>query len=148
MTGDERTATERVVTRGVEDELGRPLSRHARTYERSVEAHLRANDPPRWMQRLVEIERGTASARADVERAWHALRAECGHDPAAFARRWRAAAGAWRFDALNELIRQHNEWYPVERDLPLDPRTGEYRHRFRRDELDAFWILSRFPADP
>ena len=40
---------------------------------------------------------------------------------------WREIAGGWRFDpALNGLIEQHNEWYPVERRLPMNPRTGDY----------------------
>ena len=71
-------------------------------------------------------------------------------DPAGFARAWHAFAAAQRFDHLNQLIRQHNEWYPIERDLPMDPRTGEYRKilgrtHYRR-ELDAAWVLEQFPA--
>ena len=38
----------------------------------------------------------------------------------------------------------------MERDLPMDPRTGDYvliRGRsYRRSRLDAAWILDRFPA--
>jgi hypothetical protein len=142
----ERTPAERIVARGVEDQLGRPLSRHARQYQRSVETYLRANAPPRWMERLIEIERATERTLAELEEAWRALRAECGDDVAGFERRWRDAAAAWDLDAVNALIRHHNEWYPVERDLPLDPRTGNYRQRYRRRELDAAWVLSRLPA--
>ena len=72
------------------------------------------------------------------------------NDPARFAARWREIAHETRFDELNELIRQHNTWYPVERDLPMNPRTGEYvlQHGrdFRRDELTAAWVLEQFPA--
>ena len=70
--------------------------------------------------------------------------------PDAFAAEWRERAAAWRFDAVNELIRQHNEWYPVERQLPLNPRTGEYvlvgGRSYRRRPLDAAWVLEHFPA--
>lgn len=128
------------------EQLGRPLSRHALRYERSLEAHLLANAPPRWMQRLAEIERGLRTAERELGRAYEQLRQAVGEDRDAFARRWRASAEAWDFEALNEHIRTHNEWYPVERDLPLDPRTGEYRWPYRRDELDASWVLGRFPA--
>ena len=41
-------------------------------------------------------------------------------DPEAFAEQWRARASEWNFGAVNELIRQHNEWYPIERNLPLE----------------------------
>ena len=130
---------------GVEEQLGRPLSRHALRYERTLEAHFLANAPPRWMERLAGIERGTLLAERDLERAHRELR-ETVADPEAFARRWTEIAHAWDFEEINEDIRTHNEWYPVERDLPLDPRTGDYRFPYRREELGAAWILSRFPA--
>ena len=67
-----------------------------------------------------------------------------------FARLWRARAERFDFSELNRLIDQHNDWYPMERDLPMDPRTGDYvliRGRsYRRRRLDAQWILDRFPA--
>ena len=81
--------------------------------------------------------------------------------------RWRASAGPIArssaaagarsprrpaFDELNELIRQHNEWYPIERDLPMDPRTRDYvliRGRsYRRPELGPEWVLEQFPSGP
>jgi hypothetical protein len=56
----------------------------------------------------------------------------------------------WRFDReLNELIEQHNAWYPIERDLPVNPRTGEYvpvgGRSYRRPMLDVAWALRLFP---
>ena len=57
-----------------------------------------------------------------------------------------------RFDELNELITQHNEWYPVERDLPMNPRTGDYvlvsGRTYRRPVLGPEWVLEHFPAFP
>src|SRR5436190_20205757 len=97
---------------------GRPLSERARQSQRSLEAYLRAGMRPRWMERLMEIESGMARERRHLATAYAALGEEC--DGEAFARRWRAIADGWRFDELNELIRTHNEWYPVERDLPMD----------------------------
>ena len=41
-------------------------------------------------------------------------------DSPEFAARWRSVADDWSFGELNELIAVHNEWYPVERDLPMD----------------------------
>ncbi len=60
-------------------------------------------------------------------------------------------AAEWSFDRLNELIEQHNEWYPIERDLPMDLRTRDYvlvnGRSFRRPLLDRAWILEQFPPD-
>ncbi len=73
-----------------------------------------------------------------------------GDDPAAFGERWRRLAHSWSFDRVNELIHQHNEYYPIERDLPVDPRTGDYvtvtGRPYRREPVGPEWILERFPA--
>jgi hypothetical protein len=149
---DPRTPLERLVVRDVEDQLGRPIPERMRQLQRSVDAYLRAGAAPRWMQRINEIERATTRHRGRLERAYAALREECGDDPEAFAERWTALARSWRFDAVNELIHQHNEWYPIERDLPFDLRTRDYvrvgGRSYRRDELGPEWILERFPARP
>jgi hypothetical protein len=97
-----------------------------------------------------EIDRRTAEETRRLAVAYRALQQECGHDRERFAERWRAFAAAVRYDDLNELIRQHNDWYPIERDLPMDPRTGDYvkvRGRsHRRAELTPAWVLEQFPA--
>jgi hypothetical protein len=145
------TPLERLVMRDVEEQRGRRISERARMAQRSVDAYLRAGIRPRWMERVDDIERGTAAQRRRVERAYHALRAAHAGDPDGFARHWSARARSWRFDELNELIRQHNDWYPIERDLPMNPRTGDYvpiaGRSYRREELGPDWILERFPAE-
>jgi hypothetical protein len=129
---------------------GKPLSRRARQTKRSVEAYLAAGVMPRYMQRLREIEDAIAIHRRRLRAAHERLGEECGEDRERFARRWHALAHDWRFDELNALIREHNEWYPVESGLPLDPRTRDYvRIRGRsyvRAELGAQWVLDRFPV--
>jgi hypothetical protein len=87
-----------------------------------------------------------------LERLHRALEEECGRGTALFASRWRALAEQYRFDAINELIRQHNDWYPIERDLAMDPRTRDFvlihGRSYRRAELGPEWILEHFPASP
>ena len=57
-----------------------------------------------------------------------------------------------RFDKLNDLIEEHNEWYPTESGLPMDPRTRDYQRirgrSYRRDPIDAEWVLHHYPAEP
>jgi hypothetical protein len=151
---DRESPVERRIERSFEDTqvLGRPLSRRARQTRRSVEAYLKAGVLPRYMERLREIDRGTAEQRARIDRAYRALLDECSGDPLLFARLWRRRARSWRFDGLNELIREHNEWYPIESGLPMDPRTRDYvriRGRsYRREELGPDWVLLHFPPLP
>ena len=154
-TDDGRSSVERLLERNLIDEsgFGRPLSHRAATTPRTVEAYLKAGVRPRWMERVVEIDQGIATERRRLERAYRALRIECGSDAAAFARRWRDRVHAWRFDdGLNALIEQHNEWYPVERRLPMNPRTGDYvpvgGRSYRRPVLGPEWVLEQFPASP
>jgi hypothetical protein len=154
VVSERRTPTERFVLESLEDPRsgGRPFSERARLTQRSLENYLKAGIRPRWMERLIEIERGTAREKRRLAEAYAELREECGHDQARFRRRWRSIAEAWSFGELNELIRTHNEWYPVERDLPMDIRTRDYvlvnGRSYRRRELDAGWILEQFPARP
>ena len=147
----ESSAYERELAKRYEDAAeGKPLSRRARQTKRSVESYLAAGVLPRYMQRLRDIEDATGTHRRRLRAAYERLREECGEDRARFARKWHAVARARRFDELNELIREHNEWYPIESGLPLDPRTRDYvrmRGRsYRRAELGPQWVLDRFPA--
>ena len=150
---DDRAPAERIVDRATEgaDGVGRPLSRSSTQYARSIENYLKAGNRPRWMERLVEIDGGVKKERRRLESAYRRLREETGGDRAAFARRWPEIAEGWDFAELNVLIQQHNEWYPIERQLPVDVRTRDYvliRGRsYRRDVLDARWILDQFPAE-
>jgi hypothetical protein len=145
-------AAERFIARSLEDprSAGRPISERARQSRRSLEHYLKAGVRPRWMERLIEIERGTKREDARLAEAYAELRQRLGHDPAGFARRWREIAASWSFTELNELIRTHNEWYPVERDLPMDLRTRDYvlvgGRSYRRRELGPDWILERYPS--
>jgi hypothetical protein len=150
MAEERRSPLERLVVKDVEEQLGRPISERARLTQRSVESYLRAGVIPRWMERLNDIEAATVRHRRRLERAYLALREACGDDAGAFARRWTEGARSWRFDDVNELIREHNEWYPVERDLPMDLRTRDYvrvnGRSYRRAELGPDWVLEQFPA--
>jgi hypothetical protein len=159
MSDDRRAPThepQSPVERRLDDSLidrqgvGQPLSRRARQTKRSVEAYLAAGVMPRYMERLREIETAILTERRRIERSYRKLREACAHDREEFARRWHARAHSWPFEEINELIREHNEWYPLEARLPMDPRTGDYvriRGRsYRREELGPDWVLRRFPA--
>ena len=152
MSEQQDSSVERLVRRSlVSDEaVGRPFSERVRHSRRTLENYLKAGGMPRWMERVSEIDRRVAEEHGRLATAYGALQHECGRDRERFARRWRALAESLRFDDLNDLIRQHNDWYPIERDLPMNPRTGDYvlihGRSYRRPELGPEWVLEQFPA--
>jgi hypothetical protein len=150
---EQRTTVERIVGQDLDEQTGkgRPLSSRAAQTQRSLEAYLKAGVRPRWMERVAEIDAGIARERRRLAEVYRAVREESAGEPGLFAQRWRSIARAWPFDELNELIAQHNEWYPIERDLPLNPRTGDYvrvgGRSYRRPVLGPAWVLEQFPAE-
>lgn len=102
------------------------------------------------MRRLREIETEYRLQRRRLAEAYQALAEACEEDAGLFSERWRLLAQAWSFERLNELIREHNAWYPIEADLPMDPRSRDYipirGHSYRRIELGAEWVLEHLPA--
>ena len=114
----------------------------------SVEAYLQAGMTPRFIERALQIETATKRHRNRLERAYKRARQKYADDKE-FAERWRTAAERWSFADVNALIAEHNNWYPVERRLPLSPRTRDYvtvgGRDWRRRPLDSDWILKQFP---
>jgi hypothetical protein len=149
---DVQTPAERLIERSRIDDtgVGEPLSERARQRQRSIEAYLRGEALPRFMQRAADIDKATRDHEQELRRVYEHLRGIL--ERADFARRWRERAGLWDFTEVNRLIREHNEWYPVERDLPMNVRTRDYvpvnGRSYRRTELDEAWVLDRFPPEP
>jgi hypothetical protein len=142
------TPVDRFLRRKTEDlrEAGPELSQQALQRQRSLEGYFDAGVPPRWMERLAEIERLKRRARRDLAELHRALEGRPD-----LAERWRALAEAWDFAAVNELIRQHNDWFPIERRLAVDLRTRDYvlihGRPYRKPELGPDWILEQFPPE-
>ena len=120
--------------------VGRRLRRRLRNFRSEADNYLASlGGPLPYMKRLREIEQLTA----DHERRLAEAYADPGGD-------WRTVAEAWDFGDVNELIDRHNSYYPIEARLAMDPRSRDFvkvggRH-YRREPLDAAWVLERFPA--
>lgn len=104
---------------------------------------------PRWMERLQEIDGLVMEMRSRLRAGWVELARELPGQPERFAQRWSETAAAWDFGAVNEVVEQHNRYYPVERKLPFDLRRRDYVDMWgiswRRQPLDAAWALAAFP---
>jgi hypothetical protein len=132
-----------------DEKKGKPLRIRTPAFSSraTVEAYLAAAVLPRYMERLREIHDELVVHRLRLDRAYRDLAGECQGEE--LARRWRALARRWNFDYVNELIRQHNDNYPIEANLPVDPRTGDYvtltRRPYWRPLVGADWVLEHFP---
>jgi hypothetical protein len=122
---------------------GRPLKRRIRRFSPEADRYLASlGGPLPYMQRLRQIDDAIAAHAARI--------AEVYAEHAGDASDWRRIAEAWNFDEVNDLIERHNRFYPIEARLAMDPRTRDYvkigGRSYRREPLDAAWILERFPA--
>jgi hypothetical protein len=147
----QHSPVQRVVARSLdgEDRKGRAIPTEELHRERTVENYLRGAVMPRWMERLKDIESGTRMHVRALAADHAFLREQHAGDPEGFARVWRERVEQRSFDDVNDLVKDHNEWFPVERQLPMDPRTGEYvkvaGRPYTREPLTVEWALARFP---
>jgi len=121
---------------------GRELPMRLRNFSPDAGTYLASlGGPLPYMARLREIDALTVQHEQQLAGAYETLGGE--------ADAWEALARRWDFGEVNELIDRHNRWYPVERRLSMDPRTGDYAlvngRSYRRRPLDAAWVLERFP---
>ncbi len=89
------------------------MSRRALADPSLVERYIRGAVMPRFMQRLREIDDELVAHRMRLEHLYADLRRSFEGDPRGFEERWLDVAYSWRFDRVNELIAQHNEYYPT-----------------------------------
>jgi len=122
--------------------LGKPLRRRLRNFTAQPDNYLASlGGPLPYMRRLRQIDDLTEEHVVRLADAYEQHRG----DP----RGWLLLAERWDFGDVNDLIERHNRWYPIEARLAMDPRTRDYvkvgGRPYRRDPLDAAWILERFP---
>ena len=122
---------------------GAPLPRRIRRFRPEADAYVASlGGPLPYMRRLREIDDAIERHLEMLGEAY----AENSGDPTG----WRRTAGRWNFSDVNDLIERHNRWYPVEARLAMDPRSRDFvkigGRDYRREPLDADWILRLFPA--
>ena len=122
---------------------GRPLKRRIRRFRPEPDRYLASlGGPLPYMQRLRQIDDAIEEHAIRLGEAY----AEHRGQPEA----WERIARRWDFGDVNDLIERHNRYYPIEARLAMDPRTRDYvtvgGRSYRRERLDADWILARYPA--
>jgi hypothetical protein len=123
--------------------VGAPLPRRIRRFRPEADAYVASlGGPLPYMRRLREID--------DAIEAHLARLAEAYAENEGDAETWRSLAARWDFSEVNDLIERHNRWYPVEARLAMDPRSRDFvkvgGRDYRREPLDADWVLRLFPT--
>jgi hypothetical protein len=121
---------------------GKSVRQRLRHFRPDVSSYLASLGGPRpYMARLREIATLTAEHEQVLAQEYEVH----GGDPSA----WRALAESWDFSEVNDLIDRHNQWYPAEARLRMDPTTGDHAlvngEHYSKRPLDAKWVLERFP---
>jgi len=128
---------------------GRPLAQRLRLGPVEVDRYIAERlGGLAYMRRLRAIEDEEDRHVRLLDEAWHALAEQDGMTATAFALAWRETAESWDFRRLNQLVERHNEYYPIEARVPMDPCTGDYAKPWRRRPYDAAWILGRWDLVP
>jgi hypothetical protein len=120
---------------------GKALKRRIRAFGAQAHSYVASlAGPPLYMQRARLIDEEIERHRERLAEAYELCRED--------REEWRRVAERWSFAEVNELIERHNEWYPVEARLPMNPKTRDYvevgGRPYRRELLDADWILRQF----
>ena len=130
------------------------LSEHVPSSLLSVEDRVRAlavGGAPAWSRRLKRIHDMTNSMSEDLDAAWHKWAQSVRGNASRFAAEWQRQAASTDFSRLNELIENHNRYFPIEANLAMDPKTLDYvkfgDEDYRRRPLTVAWVLEQFPPD-
>jgi hypothetical protein len=132
----------------------RSLSEHIPSSLISLQDRVRAlaiGGAPAWSRRLNRIFDLTNAAGERLRAEWQALARSVRGDAPRFAEAWRRHAETVDFSQVNELIARHNQYFPTEANLAMDVKTLDYvafgGADYRRQPLDAAWVLAQFPPD-
>jgi hypothetical protein len=130
------------------------LSEHVPSALISLPERVRAlaiGGAPAWSRRLKRIHDLTLAATAQLQGEWHRTAAQARGDRQRFAAAWQQHAVSYDFAQINDLVDRHNRYFPAEANLPMDIKTHDYVSYsggdYRRQPLDAAWIVAQFPFD-
>ena len=131
---------------------GKPVYIHLPSFKITLDEYLKAMDgPPAWVMRLKRIEDWMDQTSARVHKDWVEMALENFDNSENFRREWMRFIENFDFSQINKWIGDHNEYFPIEANLPYDIRTGKMLYGggpFRKKEfLGPDWLLDQFPPD-
>jgi hypothetical protein len=154
LTRRARADEARIVAEPTKPGNEKNLSEHIPSSLISLQDRVRAlavGGAPAWSRRLKKLHDLTLAATAELQADWHLLAKKARGDRGRFEAAWRQHAERYDFQKINDLVERHNRYFPAEANLPVDVKTLDYvafaGADYRRQRLDAAWILGQFPLD-
>ena len=108
--------------------------------------------PPAWVLRLKRIEDWMERILAIADLAWAETAVEYQGDDRRFMQVWLQYVEEVDYGRVNKWIRDHNEYFPIEANLPYDIHTGKIMNGGRpfeeKESIGSEWLLGYYPPDP
>ncbi len=122
----DRMIGEKLASQGIPENLkGKPLKIPQANFTISLENKVKSMfGPPHYATRARRIENITQKLIEDLAVEHENMKQEYDDRPEVFARKWQELIASLELDDLNELIEKHNQYYPMEANLQIDPETG------------------------
>ena len=135
-----------------EDLRGKELHIPQVNFDVPLEQQMRAKiGPPSYAVRAKYLEDMTDKLMDDLARQYRQVAESCRQHPAKFKKIWTAIVETIDLSDLNQLVNEHNTFYPIEANLQADPETGQIMMGATpwkpKKKLSAEGLLARFPAD-
>ncbi len=116
--------------------------------EKQVQARM---GPPPYAIRARMIEDIIERLHSELEKQWKAAARHYEDDPKTFARVWKAVIETMNLSELNDLVKEHNTFYPIEANLREHPDTGQLMIGATpwkpKKKMSARDLLEKFPPD-
>jgi hypothetical protein len=135
-----------------EDLKGKPVHIPRVNFHVPLDKQVRAkHGPPPYAVRAKTVEDLTANLLADLKTQWITVAESCRAHSEPFGRIWRAVLDTLELEELNQLIKEHNTFYPMEANLQPDLETGQYKIGNTlwkpKAKITPEYLLGLFPAD-
>jgi len=135
-----------------ENVIGKPLNIPEVNFTIPLEKKVQAlSGPPYYAMRARQIEQLTDQLMEDLAVQYRDMIKKFVHRPEVFAVKWRESIDSLELDTINDLIERHNEYYPIEANLAMDPRSGVTMLGpvpwEPKEKVTIESLLQQFPAD-
>jgi len=131
---------------------GKPIYIHSPSFKIGLDEYIKAMDgAPAWVMRLKRIEDWMDQTSAKAHEEWVETALENVDNAGNFRREWMRYVENFDFSRVNKWICDHNEYFPIEANLPYDIRTGKILYGGRPFKKKQFlgpdWLLNQFPPN-